>query len=230
MQVHGNTANRRNAKIRVKVLEGHLLAARYLQLLLEDDRRFDVIAIAKELPCSPPQNQESADSVYVIDMGTLRTPLPACLRILRHAEPGIKVLVLSSDVPEEGLARLLLYGINGFLRYVEVDRERLRSAITEIQKGHIWLSTESLDQFAEYSSKLSRLEQDRRLTPRQADIVGLLQRRLSNKEIAAALNISERTVRFHLENIFNKLGVRDRYSVAELLALGTDIAFNPKGL
>jgi DNA-binding NarL/FixJ family response regulator len=51
------------------------------------------------------------------------------------------------------------------------------------------------------------------LTKRERTIVGLLKRRLGNKEIAAALKISEGTVKFHLSNVFRKLGVRDRRSV-----------------
>jgi DNA-binding NarL/FixJ family response regulator len=53
------------------------------------------------------------------------------------------------------------------------------------------------------------------LSPRESEIVGLLQRRLSDKEIGCALGISERTVRFHLHNIFEKLGVHDRYGVVD---------------
>jgi DNA-binding NarL/FixJ family response regulator len=48
-------------------------------------------------------------------------------------------------------------------------------------------------------------------------VLDLLQRRLSNKEISAALEITERTVRFHLVNIFAKMGVHDRHSAVDLV-------------
>ncbi len=67
------------------------------------------------------------------------------------------------------------------------------------------------------SSGLSRRERSGQgaFSSRENEIVGLLQRRLCDKEISSALGISERTVRFHLQNLFQKLGVHDRYSVVE---------------
>jgi DNA-binding NarL/FixJ family response regulator len=62
-------------------------------------------------------------------------------------------------------------------------------------------------------------------TPRVELVLGLLERRLGNKEIASALSISERTVRFHLANIFRKLGVHNRYSVAEVTRSGGRFSF-----
>jgi DNA-binding CsgD family transcriptional regulator len=55
------------------------------------------------------------------------------------------------------------------------------------------------------------------LSPREKEVAALLERRLCNKEIGSALGICERTVRFHLGNIFKKLGVSDRYSLIDLL-------------
>jgi DNA-binding NarL/FixJ family response regulator len=57
------------------------------------------------------------------------------------------------------------------------------------------------------------------LTARERLVVELLQQRLCNKEISARLSISQATVKFHLANIFNKLGLHDRHLVAERAAL-----------
>ncbi len=54
-------------------------------------------------------------------------------------------------------------------------------------------------------------------TPHEKLVLDALAKKLSNKEIAEELNISERTVKFHLENIFSKVGVHDRHSVAKLV-------------
>jgi DNA-binding CsgD family transcriptional regulator len=74
------------------------------------------------------------------------------------------------------------------------------------------------ERYVRLSSAFASREPSKRgaLTPREEEIVGLLLRRLSNKEIASALGISERTVRFHLQSIFDKVGVRDRHSVIEV--------------
>jgi DNA-binding NarL/FixJ family response regulator len=127
------------------------------------------------------------------------------------------VLLIGSIAKAEDLYELLLLGIQGFIPYSEVDGGLVR-AVKTIGAGHLWANAEVLEQFALYASRLS---QSRRpgpstLTRREGVVVDLLQQRLSNKEIGAALNITERTVRFHLGNVFSKLGVHDRYSLAEL--------------
>jgi DNA-binding NarL/FixJ family response regulator len=68
----------------------------------------------------------------------------------------------------------------------------------------------------EASRILHRRSGSQNFTQREKLVVDLLQHRLSNKEIGTVLKISERTVRFHLANIFSKLGVNDRYSVVDL--------------
>jgi DNA-binding NarL/FixJ family response regulator len=60
------------------------------------------------------------------------------------------------------------------------------------------------------------------LTHREVEVARLLKRKLSNKEISASLAVSEGTVKFHIANIFSKLGVRDRWSAVEMLGVGED--------
>jgi len=81
------------------------------------------------------------------------------------------------------------------------------------------VSPEMLEKFALYASKLVVSKTGTRplFSSRQKVTLNLLQRRMSNKEIAGALRISERTVKFHLANIFSKLGVNDRHSAVNLL-------------
>ena len=89
------------------------------------------------------------------------------------------------------------------------------AAVNALLAGRLWFPQVSLERFAILSSKLRKWGSDGVLSPREAEVIGLLQRRLSDKEIGVALGITERTVRFHLHNIFGKLGVHERYSVVE---------------
>jgi DNA-binding NarL/FixJ family response regulator len=84
------------------------------------------------------------------------------------------------------------------------------------------VNAEVLEEFTEQASKLSQTEGHggRLFTPAEQRILGLLQLRLSNKEAAAKMGISERTVKFHVGNIFTKVGVHDRYSLLDILKAG----------
>jgi len=74
-----------------------------------------------------------------------------------------------------------------------------------------------LEQYTRFSAQLSRAKalKGSPLTRREKHILDLVQRRLSNKEISSILGIGESTVKFHLGNIFLKLGVRDRQAIQE---------------
>jgi len=94
-------------------------------------------------------------------------------------------------------------------------------ALRAISEGDAWFAPKLLTEFSDDSRPFrpgDAPDQRRQetLTPREETIVGLIKRRLGNREIAEALKISESTVKFHLSNIFRKLGVRDRHSAAEV--------------
>jgi DNA-binding NarL/FixJ family response regulator len=105
--------------------------------------------------------------------------------------------------------------------YGEVEG-RLGAAIRAIRDGRLWVRAEILEEFAEQASKLSKTQRrgGRLFTTAEERALGFLRLRLSNKEIASKMEIGERTVKFHLQNIFTELGVHDRYSVIEMLKAG----------
>jgi DNA-binding NarL/FixJ family response regulator len=139
------------------------------------------------------------------------------LRTVRIAFGEAQILVIGKRVPDEELCLLLLHGVRGFVDYDKVERE-ICAAVDSLFTGHMWYPMQVLERFASLSRAAPAERRGRHggLSPRETEVIGLLQRRLSNKEIGSALGISERTVRFHLHSIFEKLGVQDRYSVLEL--------------
>ncbi len=87
-------------------------------------------------------------------------------------------------------------------------------------EGHLWVVPDILEQYVRYASALSHHKAVRgdALTGRERRIIELVQRRMSNKEISSILGITESTVKFHLTNIFAKLGVNDRHAVVEMVS------------
>lgn len=124
---------------------------------------------------------------------------------------------MGKSIDNEELLRAVLQGIRGFVSYRNANNE-LAHAVHAIAQGHLWISREVLEKLS--NSQAITLERGNsrgfRLTPREAAIMTMLQQRLSNKEMGSKLVISERTVKFHLKNLFEKLGVHDRYSAVDL--------------
>jgi DNA-binding NarL/FixJ family response regulator len=155
--------------------------------------------------------------VLVIDEGVLGPERRLIFRSLRTRFPEAKFLVLGREPARGGAGLERLVGIDGFVPYDQA-KEQLTPALRALANGRMWLPRGVLECFAQLAAKGSRAEyaKPRPLTLREAEVVRLLTEGLSNKEIGNQLGITERTVKFHVENVFGKLGVRDRFSAAEV--------------
>jgi LuxR family transcriptional regulator of csgAB operon len=147
--------------------------------------------------------------------------LGVCLRSFRLRFPEGKALVVGRTLAPDELCRLLFLGVHGFVAYEDVEADLCR-AVRSLAEGHLWVAREVLERFASYASGVAQLNRRRlrAFTAREALILGLVERGMCDKEIAAVLGVSQRTVRFHLQNIFAKLGVHGRQGVAELARSG----------
>jgi DNA-binding NarL/FixJ family response regulator len=193
-----------------------------LSLLSQHLRGSDFEVVSEKEACEGKATGERL--VLAIDEGVLGPERRLILRSLKARFPGAKFLVLGREPPQGGgLERLV--GIDGFVRYAEA-KEQLLPALRALATGRLWLPRAVLECFAQLAAKGSRPEntKPRPFTLREAEVVRLLTEGLSNKEIGNQLGITERTVKFHVENVFGKLRVRDRYSAAEVAQ--TRRAFN----
>jgi DNA-binding NarL/FixJ family response regulator len=151
--------------------------------------------------------------VLVLDEKELAMGRWPFLQMLRARFRGARFLALGENCPQ-GQGWDLLRSVHGFVLYADAKR-LLAPAVRSLAAGNWWLPRAALQNFAQSAAEREGSEKATCLTPREMQIVLLLMARPSNKEIAAALRISERTVKFHLSNIFNKLGVQDRRSAVE---------------
>ncbi len=159
-------------------------------------------------------------SVFVVDAHVARAAAGALLANILDHHPGARILVVAEKLDASESYSLLRLGAKGLLTYAEV-REQLKRALPLVAGGGFWVPRSLLSGFvdsvlkgtgrrriqAEVSSELSRREQE---------VLSSLLENLANKEIAGKLNISERTVKFHVSNLLSKFGVRRR---ADLILL-----------
>ena len=212
-------SSKRRQKIAVCLAEGHPLAAHYIGMILECRPALEVVQCGDMFPDEAVLQKRP--SLLVIDANELPVPLAVYLRTVRRGFTDGQILVIGKPIPAEEMCRLLFLGVGGFVTYDKVE-EQVCAAVDALLGGHVWIPPEVLERYVRLSSRLANQKGGGHglFTPRESVTLGLLQRRLSNKEIGCILGISERTVRFHLQNIFGKLGVRDRYSVAALAGHG----------
>lgn len=127
--------------------------------------------------------------------------------------PGARILIFSSFARDEDIYRSLRAGALGYLQKA-APREDLLQAIRTVATGKRYLPSDIGQRLAD---RLSRPEP----SPREHEVLSLIAQGHSNKEIAARLGLSEDTVKRHVSNVLDKLGVQDRtQAVTEALRRG----------
>jgi DNA-binding NarL/FixJ family response regulator len=188
----------------------NVLAARYVLHVLSRDRSLRVV-LFDDLTKS---TLNRPASVFILDCSNLNLPLGECLRILNAKYTGARYIALDRGKSFEEIMEALGLGIHGFIPYEQVNYS-LIPAIHSVCQGKLWISNRVLQEYVQRSQysmlhSVRKALRSQQLTKRENQIMELAKRRLSNKEIAALLNIRESTVKFHLSNIFSKLQITCR--------------------
>jgi DNA-binding NarL/FixJ family response regulator len=150
----------------------------------------------------------------LLDGCSLRTDVGRLAERCRVSSPGSKFLALLSK-ENGGFAektRLFYWGIDGFVDLHKTWQTELPLAIRAVLRGQPWVPPEILVAFVKQAKMLleAQLLPGHSLTAREGQVLQLLMRRLTNKEVSSTLGISERTVKFHVSNILSKLQLEDR--------------------
>jgi DNA-binding NarL/FixJ family response regulator len=152
--------------------------------------------------------------LFLLDTCSLDVDLRSLVERCRSRLPGSKFLALvpPSDSNYVDATRLFYWGIEGFVQLSETWRIDLPLAIYSILNGQYWVPSEVLMGLVSYihAPEQMRLLPGHLLTAREGQILRLLMRRLTNREISKTLQISQRTVKFHVSHILAKLGVENR--------------------
>ncbi|OQA06246.1 MAG: Transcriptional regulatory protein DegU [Firmicutes bacterium ADurb.Bin373] len=138
-------------------------------------------------------------------------------KIIKSKNPDIKVIALTIHDQEEYLFELIKAGASGYV-LKDVSPGLLIQAIFEVARGesfiHPSMTTKMLNEFSRLSTLSRQKNNPMGLTRREYDVLRLVAHGDSNRSIADKLYISEKTVKNHLTNIFQKLGVEDRTQAA----------------
>jgi DNA-binding NarL/FixJ family response regulator/signal transduction histidine kinase len=202
-------------RIRVLLADDHALFRRGLRTQLEEAGMI-ITAEAEDGAEALRLAAETTPDVLVLDMHMPRLDGLSALQQLQETNPKLPVLVLSSLATETQIAEALKAGARGYLNKDTAPAEIVQ-AVQTLAEGRTLLSEEMaerlLRRLRENDMRRSRLQA---LNPRETEILRELAAGARNREIAARLFITEKTVEFHLTNIFAKLNVNNRTEAARI--------------
>ena len=203
--------------IRILLADDHTVMRRGLRLLLESQPGFKVVAEASDGRQAVQQAEETQPDVAVVDIAMPNfSGIEAAQRMIA-TQPRTAVVILSMHSDEGYVLRALKAGAKGYLLKDTAEGD-LIEAIKSVHAGKTFFSPEISRMLVEdYVREIrTRGVEDSYdlLTSREREILQLLAERKSNKEIAAALNLSPYTVETHRRNLQEKLNL---HSLAELI-------------
>jgi DNA-binding NarL/FixJ family response regulator len=191
---------------------------------------FERIRLPYSLTPRPGRLQSTRGSVCVVDACYPPVATASLINELLDASPSALIVVLAEELSESFAFPLLRAGVKGLLTYANARRQFL-PALTAVSKGGYWVPRVLLTLFLDtLLSRGAAPEPTRRtsLSRREQDVLDPLLLNYSNKEIAARLSISERTVKFHVSNLLAKFQVQRR---ADLILQSFQAqALSPAGL
>ena len=200
--------------VRIMITDDHSMIREGLKSLLELDGDIEVVEEAVDgADCLAKLDAANPD-VLLLDINMPKMNGLEVLKVLKDRRSKVKVLVLTVHNETEYLMKAVDIGIEG---YVLKDSEsaELKKAIFSIVDGEIYIQPSLIP--ALNAKRIEKNEDENKiddLTKRELEVLKLLAVGMYNKEVAERLNISERTVKNHVSNIFKKLEVTDRTQAA----------------
>jgi DNA-binding NarL/FixJ family response regulator len=193
--------SRSDAKIRIMLVEDHILMRMGLVSAAGIEPDMVVVAQAEDGPQALENFRKHKPDVTIVDLRLPGMDGIELIKTLRRESPEAKILVLSSYAGGDDVSRAIQSGAAGYV-VKNMPLDRVLEAVRAIQAGGQYIPSEIASRMSQ------RMQSD--LSTRELEVLRLIGKGCSNKEIASALGIVEGTVKAHVTNIFTKLGAVDR--------------------
>jgi DNA-binding NarL/FixJ family response regulator len=213
--------NRRPQPVRIVIADDHPIFRDGLRRLLEADSDFKVIGEASDGAEAVKLARQLKPDILLLDLAMPRHPgLEALRELSANSGPSpVRVILLTAAAEKNQIVEALQLGARGVV-LKDSATQLLLKAIQTVMAGEYWVGRESVSNLVQYlrtlvqSSGEEAKQKKFGLTPRELEIVSAVVAGYSNKEIAEYFKISEDTVKHHLSNVFDKLGVSTRLELA----------------
>jgi DNA-binding NarL/FixJ family response regulator len=197
--------------ITVVLADDHAMVRLGLQQLLDGADEIEVVGAAADGAAAISMVLERRPRVVLMDLQMPGVDGVEATRQIVASDVGSQVVILTSFSDSERIVAALDAGAIGYL-LKDTDPEDLLDGVRAAARGESPLHPRAARQLLTSRTRAPSVVVD--LTPREAEVLGLVRQGLANKQIARRLGITERTVKAHLTSTFQRIGVSDRTQAA----------------
>lgn len=197
--------------IRIAIADDHAIVLHGLKRLLDGEPEFQVVGC-----CANGQDALTAARGGGVDVLLLDVRMPGLsgidvLRTMSHERLKVPTILLTAAVSDADAVEGLRLGARGIV-LKESSPDSLLECIRRVARGEQWIDSETMSRAVDAMARRESYASDasRALTARELEIVRMIAQGLRNKAIAERLSISEGTVKIHLHNVYEKLGLDGR--------------------
>jgi DNA-binding NarL/FixJ family response regulator len=199
-------------KVKVIIADDHALVREGLRRLLELDPNIEVLTEVGDGQGAINMVRKLRPDVVLMDVNMPGTDGIVATRVIKREMPSIRVVALTIYEDEE-VIEMVRAGVSAYV-LKDVAGSELIDTIYKVMNGEVVIHPRVANRLVRELTRTDRKKDTVRLTKRERDVLTCLVKGNTNKEMADAMFISEKTVKNHLTSIFRKLGVKDRTQAA----------------
>ncbi len=211
--------DKKDETIRILIADDHAIFRDGLRKLLEAEPGFHVVGEAADGGEALRLAGQLKPDILLLDLAMPRVPGLLALRDMAKAAPYTRTIVLAAVVEPRQTLEALQLGARGVILKESATGLLLKS-IRAVRAGQFWVGNAAVSDLVMTLRDLKSVPDDESqkkrfgLTPRELEVVSAIVAGYTNKDISEKFHISEQTVKHHLTNIFDKLGVSNRLELA----------------
>lgn len=203
--------------IRILIVDDHTLFRSGIKLALQRHEGFEVVGEAGDGLEGIKRARQLKPDVVLLDLHMPGTGGLEALRVLAEDVPESQVVMLTVSEDAEDLLETLRAGARGYL-LKNIDTEFFLDSIQRAARGESVMSPQIAHKLADSlrssPKESAAVSEPGKLSPREREIIVMLAHGASNKEIARVLNLSESTIKIHVQGILRKLNIAKRVQAA----------------
>ena len=208
----------KSGKVRILLADDHTIFRDGLRKLLEAEPDLEIAGEAGDGAEAINLVQQAKPDVLLLDLAMPRVPGLEALREVIALKTPVKTILLTAAIEKRQIIEALQVGARGVVMK-DAATQMLIRAIRTVIAGQFWVGREAVSDMSAYlkhqiATQPAPKAKGYGLTRREIEILGTIVAGLSNKEIAQKFSLSEDTVKHHLTNIFDKVGVSSRLELA----------------
>ena len=216
--------------VRILIADDHPVFRHGLRTLLQAEPGMEVVEEAADGAEAVRLARELKPDVLTLNLATEETSGSEVLQQVANFSPPVRTILLTRAANRQQIVHALQLGARGVVLR-DAPTEAVIKSIRTVMAGEYWVARENISDLVQVlrtSEKGSRKEtkqRNRRLTARELEVVSVVVAGYTNRDIAQEFSLSEDTVKHHLTNIFDKLGVSNRVELA-ILAISRALVSN----